>query len=260
MTPAGAVSALRATARAIAARGAPLKRTAEGTDTAGNRSQEKPIANVKVGAERRVAAPHPGTIVKRDYVDAAGLSVADLAAHCGMDPGHLAAVLAGEAPLDVHASVALARSLLLPAERLMHMQTRYDFARARTESRSERIEPFARSAALPFPETDLLRGRLGIASERGATDASLFFKEDVADYNDDPYAGFHGLWRGDRLRVVDDAGRALWHGPILHDFDNRVLLPFLRSWEWIGWFEARYAAHLAVGPEHAAFLERRPSD
>jgi addiction module HigA family antidote len=79
---------------------------------------------IEVNVERRQAAPHPGPIIKRDYLDVLGMSVEALAAALDMDLERLAAMLEGRASIDVDAAIRFGRGLQLPAERIMQMQLR----------------------------------------------------------------------------------------------------------------------------------------
>ena len=72
----------------------------------------------------------------------------------------------------------------------------------------------------------------------------------------DDFAGLHALWHGDRLRVADPSGTVLWIGPVLHDFDGRTLLPYVRVATWQGWFASGYPAELAMSADHARYLVR----
>ncbi len=210
---------------------------------------------IRVGSERRVEAPHPGPLIKRDYVDAMGLAVDQLAAHAGLDAGRLSAMFDGTASFDVDAAIRLSRALQLPAERIMRMQNRRDFAMARERHDGEAIDVFVPEDAAAFGEP-FVSGRLARASD-GGTDASLYFQQTLDIHRtEDKYAGMHALWRGDRLRVHDDDGHALWVGPVLTDFDGHVFLPFARTDTWLAWFAQGRAADLAFGDEHAAFFER----
>lgn len=208
-----------------------------------------------VGIERRVAAPHPGPIIQRDFLDALGFGVAQLAGQLGMDAERLAEMLAGRISFDVETAVRLSRALQISAERIMQMQLRCDFLLAREIAPIQAVSVLEPPRAPEFPES-FLQGRLGRTGDDRTGDVSLFFQEDVAPRVGDDYAGFHALWRGDRLRIYDPNGIVLWVGPILQNLDGHILLPFVRALEWPAWFGAGYRADLAVGPEHAAFFER----
>lgn len=208
-----------------------------------------------VGIERRFAAPHPGPIIQRDFLDALGFSAPTLAGQLGMDPERLADMLAGRISFDVEAAIRLSRALQISPERIMQMQLRCDFLLAREIAPIQAVNVLEPLAAPDFPDS-FLHGRLGRTGDERTGDVSLFFQEDVAPRAGDDYAGFHALWRGDRLRIYDPAKAVLWVGPILQNLDGHILLPFARALEWPVWFGAGYQADLAVGPEHAAFFER----
>src|SRR5208283_5334149 len=90
-----------------------------------------PVEGMSQFTERRAAAPHPGPIIKRQFLDPIGLTPEALADQIGMPAERLAAMLDGRASVDVDAAVRLARSLQVPGERVMQMQVRFDFAAAR---------------------------------------------------------------------------------------------------------------------------------
>lgn len=206
-------------------------------------------------AERREAAPHPGPYLKREFLDELGISVAAFADAVGMDVGRLGDMLAGERSLDVDASLRIARALQISAERLTRMQTRFDFAAARRERTRDGIGVLVDPNPKPFPE-HFLRGRLGRSIDTSGA-ASLFFEENVErTIGADRYAGLHALWRGDRLRIYADSDTPIWSGPLVHDLDGRIMLPFARAVEWNGWFASGLRADLAFGSDHAAFFAR----
>lgn len=205
--------------------------------------------------ERRGAAPHPGPQLKCEYLDALGVSVEAFAVAIGMDATRLGEMLAGARSLDVDAALRIARALELPAERLMRMQLRADFAFARQNVRDETIGILVDPRPQPFPER-FLRGRLGQSLDSYG-EASLFFQQDVGvRTRGDRYAGLHALWRGDRMRIYDGSGAIVWAGPLVHDLDARIMLPFARTIQWRTWFASGNRADLAFGPDHAAFFER----
>jgi addiction module HigA family antidote len=207
--------------------------------------------------ERRAAAPHPGPIVRRQFLDPVGVSPEALAEQIGMEPSRLAAMLEGEISIDVDTAVRLARSLQLPGERVMQMQNRFDFAAARALAALTALQVLRPVEPPPFPEAGFLVGHLGHAADDAPGDGSLFFQEDLPGHvTGDDYAGLHALWQGDRLRIYGPDGAVVWTGPLLQNLDGRMLLPFVRIEEWQPWFVGGYRADLAIGPDHAAFFER----
>jgi addiction module HigA family antidote len=210
----------------------------------------------EVRVDRRLSAPHPGPTIRRDYIDVLGLDVDVLAAQIGLPKDRLEAMLDGRISIDVDAAIRLARSLQLPAERIMQMQTRADFAAARAVSSFNEVTILRRTAPFPFPTADYLRGRLGRTTDDGAGNGSFFFQEDVSARDRDEYAGLHALWRGDLLRVYEPGGDVAWAGPVLQNLDGRTLLPYVGAAEWQIWFSAGLRADLAIGPDHADFFAR----
>ncbi len=216
------------------------------------------MSEPKILADRRAAAPHPGPLVKRDYLDALGLEVAQLAAHVGLETARLEAILAGDRSFDVDVSIRLARALGLPAERLMQMQNRYDFAITRADPSLRDIGVYEPSRPQIFPARDFLAGHLGRSVDPLGGDGSLYFQADVVREpgGDDRYAGFHALYRGDRLRVFAPDDALLWTGPVLQNLDGQILLPYAAAVVWKAWFDSGFRADLAIGEEHAAFFAR----
>jgi hypothetical protein len=175
-----------------------------------------------------------------------------------MSPDVLEAMLGGRLSIDVPSAVRMARALQLPAERIMQMQLRYDFAAARSSRALDDVELLQPAAAGAFPASHL-SGHLGCSSDGADRFASLFFQEDAPRRAPgDGYAGLHALWPDDRMRIYDRSAELLWLGPVLHDFDGRIFLPFVRGSVWRSWFAASHRADLALGAEHAASLEKAP--
>jgi addiction module HigA family antidote len=217
------------------------------------------MSPIEVSVERRLAAPHPGPIIKRDYVEALGIEIPALATALGMDPARLEAMLAGSLSIDVDAAIRFARGLQLPAERIMQMQVRSDFAVARPQADFGSVGILRRPTPFPFPDAGSLHGRLGRTSDDSVVGGSFFFQEDTDPHEGDDYAGLHALWRGDRLRVFEPDGQIAWTGPVLQNLDGRTLLPFVPPSEWQGWFTQERRAELAIGPDHAEFFRRMRS-
>lgn len=214
------------------------------------------MSEIEISTDRRAAAPHPGPVIKRDFLDAIGIDVPSLAVTLAMDETRLAGMLAGELSIDVDAAIRLARGLGVPAERLMQMQSRADFSSARRESQFGNVSVARGRAPFPFPESGFISGRLGQTADDASGHSSYYFQEDIATDNTEPYAGLHALWRGDRLRVYGDDGIVMWTGPVLQNLDGRTLLPFVTQTEWQAWFAAAARADLAIGPDHADFFAR----
>jgi len=213
---------------------------------------------IKVGADRRAPAPHPGPVIRAEYVEPLELSVATLCSKAGMDPQRFAEMLDGRRSFDVDSAVRLGRALQLPADKIMQMQLKHDFAVARRTVDLQEITLVEPEKAAAFPDAGYLCGRLGRLRDDAAADASAYFKQELEHrYDDEEHMGVHALWRGDRLRVYDPRdGGVLWTGPILQSLDGRMMLPCARPEDWHGWFADAHRADLAFGPEHVAFLER----
>jgi len=214
------------------------------------------ITPINVTTDRRASAPHPGPRLKRDYFDALGIDLAAFAESVGMDHRRLGDMLAGRTTIDVDAAIRISRAFQLSADAIMRMQLRADFAVARGTTNYDRIGVVKPVTPPAFPETDFLRGRLGLSVDT-AGDPSYFFQEDVTDFRRvGDYAGLHALFRGDSLRVYHSGGSILWTGMLLHGLDGKLHLPFIEAKEWPRWFDDRLIAELAIGEEHAAFFVR----
>jgi addiction module HigA family antidote len=212
--------------------------------------------DTKIATERRSEAPHPGPIVRRDFLEPLGQDHRSFAAHIGLDPERVYAILSGALPLDAEVAVRFARALGVPAEKLMQMQLRFDFAVARARPVVARLEPVRPAGPPSFPAHDFLCGRLRRTSD-GFGEGSLFFQEDMPTRSDrDLHAGLHALWFGDRLRVYEPRGAVIWTGPVLQNLDGRILLPYERPAVWNAWFVSGFRADLAIGEEHRAFFRR----
>ncbi len=166
-------------------------------------------------------------------------------------------MIAGDRSFDVEHAVRLGRALQLPADKIMQMQLKHDFAKARRTMDLQSIRPLETRKTAEFPDSGYLQGRLGRLRDNGPAEASAYFQQDVERDAEDDYAGVHALWRGDWLRVYDPRGdAALWTGPILQSLDGRMLLPYANPEEWRGWFADGHRADLAFGRDHLAFLQR----
>jgi addiction module HigA family antidote len=216
------------------------------------------ISSYNVASERRSAAPHPGPILKAEFFDPVGLTAAAFASKVGMDPALLQEMLAGRSALDVPTAIRIARTLQVPAEAIMQMQLKYEFALARNMPELRALEVYGLRGDDTFPESDFIPGHLGRATGEASANGSFFFQQDLErPVPGDQYAGLHALWRGDRLRIYAPAGGGvLWVGPVLQNLDGRLLLPYAQPTDWSEWFADGYRADLALGEDHRAFFIR----
>ncbi len=211
-----------------------------------------------MGAERRVPAPHPGPVIREEYLAPLRLTVAAVAARTGIDERFLSEILAGTRSFDVESAVRVARALQLPADKIMQMQVKHDFAVVRRTVDLQAVPVLERAdIETSFPSGDFMRGRLARMRDDAAAEPAAYFQQDVEAGQRDEYLGVHALWCGDRLRIYDPAdAQVLWVGPILQNLDGRMLLPYARPEEWRTWFADAYRADLAFGSEHLAFFAR----
>jgi len=189
----------------------------------------------------------------RDYILPLGLDSRSFASHIGAEAAVLDAMLAGRLSIDAEMAVRISRALQLSADRIMQMQLRSDFWKARETPALQRIGPLAAPAVASFPESHL-NGRLCRGDRSIGSSGAYFFIEDVKRRDErDHYAGIHALWLGDRLRIFESSD-VVWSGPILEDFDGAILLPYVTSETWRKWFATSCRADLAPGAEHTAQL------
>ena len=195
----------------------------------------RPIA----ASNRRADATHPGVLLRESFLGPLAIDSDEFARHVGIEAEVLTAILAGEVSVSVWDAVSIGRALQISPERLMRMQMRHDFARAR--ARDAETPPLFRSAiSAPFP-SQFERGRLDETRGRYA----------VAPYRPIPDATgtMHELRRGDVLRVYSDEfdrPEPLWHGIVLTDLDGDVYFPYVERSLWSQWFARRLPVDLHV--------------
>lgn len=210
----------------------------------------------RISAERRHGAPHPGPIVKRDFLEPLGFDHISFAAHVGLESEHVYEILSGVKGFDAEVSVRFARALGIPAEKLMQMQLRHDFSVMRGRPDIALLDPIRPVVPPMFPSVGFLPGRLRRIAD-GFGDGSLFFEEDIEDRAErHRHAGTHALWFGDRLRIYGPRDNVIWIGPVLQNLDGKILLPYERHAVWTAWFAASYRADLLIGEGHRAFFDR----
>lgn len=199
------------------------------------------------GFERREPAPHPGPFIAREFLEPLGLEPAAFAALIGMDATRLAAMLAGDVSVDVDAAVRFGRSLGLPPDALIRVQTRYDFARSREVEAAMPLPPADTLAARPFP-ANALHGHL-TRTFGAESHEMLFFVSDVGDAaNESGFDRVHALEAHDRLRIYRPDGSVAWTGPILHDLDGGWLFAFAKRPTWETWFTGEARADYVATP------------
>lgn len=75
--------------------------------------------------------PHPGVILKGEYLDPLGISAGDLASRIGVLEGRVADVINGKANVGVELSLRLARFFSTAADFWVHLQIEHDMEQAR---------------------------------------------------------------------------------------------------------------------------------
>ncbi len=198
------------------------------------------------GPDRRRDVAHPGPMLVRQYLEPLGLSPADVARHVGMDAAVLAAMLAGDASIDVDTAIRVGRALQINPRRLMAEMNDHDFAIRRANAVLQAIGVMPDDGRLPFPETGFLRGVLtGLRESWGYEDVrfeTLAFVERAQRAEADLRSFIHPIEQGSLLRVFDRDDAILWSGPVLQTLDGKPFLPYVRPSIWIDWFTDRYAA------------------
>lgn len=197
-------------------------------------------------AERRARAPHPGLAVDAEYLRPLGLDAHAFAALIAMDGERLAAMLAGQASIDVDAAVRFGRSLGLPPERIMRAQMRHDFALSREIEHLMPIPPTDTLVDLPFPK-DAIHGHLA-RTEGAEVHEMLFFVADEGSTLDAGFDRIHPIRPGDRLRVYASDGTCVWAGPALRNLDGAWLFAFASPRVWESWFLAEARADFVAAP------------
>lgn len=190
-------------------------------------------------SNRRADALHPGVLVQECFIDPLAIDVGEFARHVGIEAEVLAAILAGHVSLSVWDAVSIGRALQISPERLMRMQVRHDFARARVRD-AETPALFRPTTSSSFPSQfergrlDKTRGRYAIVPYRPVPDANAIA---------------HEVRRGDVLRIYSDEfdrPEPLWHGIVLADLDGDVYFPYVERAVWTQWFVRRLPVDLHV--------------
>lgn len=79
---------------------------------------------------RIAVAPHPGTLLA-EYIEAAGMTQAELADRLGHSRKHVNRIVRGHASIEAPLALKLERVLGRPAMFWLRLQAQYDEARAR---------------------------------------------------------------------------------------------------------------------------------
>lgn len=202
--------------------------------------------------ERRVPAPHPGPLIRRQYFESIGLSISVFADHVGINFDRLDAMLHGEAPIDALTAVYFGRVLQLPAERIMQMQLKYDFATARSVNLPDETSHI-NIPKFDFPENDYLVGNIFMDS-----DNTMGFREKLIN-NAQVGQGVYKLWRGDMLCICshnEPDSEILWSGKIIQNLDGHLMIALIESHVWKEWFARNFEARFALGQDHLSNLKR----
>ncbi len=200
---------------------------------------------VSAAPGRRQEAPHPGPLIARDYLAPLRLDASSLAAAVGMDGPRLQSMLDGTLGIDVETAVRLSRSLQLNPKRVMELQLRHDFARARDDAALETIPVLRNDGRVTFPADGYLQGRLaGLRATSGYGEVrfdTLGFFQDEAQ-GGDIRTRMHAIRPGVRLRIYGADELPVWQGIVLASLDGKPLLPYARPNTWIEWFVKRLRA------------------
>ncbi len=204
------------------------------------------------GTDRRRIVPHPGPMLVREYLEPLGLTAVDVAGHVGMDAGRLAAMLAGDASIDVDTAVRIGRALQINPRRLMADMNDHDFSRCRSDAELQAIGVMPDDGRLPFPSSGFMRGVLtGLRESWGYAEVrfeTLAFVEQAERADADLRSFIYPIVQGSLLRVFERGGATLWSGPVLQTLEGKPFLPYVRASTWIEWFTERYAAEYVPVP------------
>ena len=77
---------------------------------------------------------HPGEVIRYDCIEACDLTIADAAAHLGVDERELAEICHGRAPVTADLAIRVDMAFGGGALVLLKMQARYDLAQARKQA------------------------------------------------------------------------------------------------------------------------------
>src|SRR5579885_48505 len=86
--------------------------------------------------------PHPGGIIRRQCLDALGLSVTEAAKGLGITRQALSDLLNGKAGVSVDMAIRLSKAFGSSAETWLGLQTAYDLAQARGRARNIKVRAF----------------------------------------------------------------------------------------------------------------------
>ena len=84
--------------------------------------------------------PHPGESVREDCIEACGLSIAEAAAHMGVDERELTEVCHARAPITADLAIRLDMAFGGGDRIWLALQASYDLAQARKRAAALRIE------------------------------------------------------------------------------------------------------------------------
>ena len=95
---------------------------------------------------------HPGEVIRYDCIEACDLTIADAAAHMGVDKRELAEICHGRAPVTADVAIRVDMAFGGGALVLLKMQARYDLAQARQRAGDLQI------ARVPVPDLEPVAG------------------------------------------------------------------------------------------------------
>ena len=95
---------------------------------------------------------HPGEVIRYDCIEACDLTIADAAAHLGVDERELAEICHSRAPVTADVAIRVDMAFGGGALVLLKMQARYDLAQARKRAGDLQI------ARIPAPDLEPVAG------------------------------------------------------------------------------------------------------
>lgn len=99
-------------------------------------------------------ATHPGEMIK-DELKERGMTQKQLAAETGIKPSVLSETINGKRGVSLNVAVALEKTLGIPAEIWMNLQTQYDLDTANIADRDNQLETIA--VTIPVRDRNLLK-------------------------------------------------------------------------------------------------------
>jgi addiction module HigA family antidote len=90
---------------------------------------------------RKLSPVHPGEMLREEFMQPLGLTVAELARRIGVPPNRISQLVHGKRAMTADTALRLEQYLGWPARIWMQLQAEYDLELSRRETRHEPIAP-----------------------------------------------------------------------------------------------------------------------